>query len=279
MRANDGVMPSVQEALATHIANRAHSGSAVPFLVGICGAQGSGKTTLSEQIRVLLQDDGLTVVVLSIDDLYFSREVRRELGESVHPLLRTRGVPGTHDVELGLAVVDALGVAGSVSIPAFDKACDDRVPSTQWRQVDAPVDVLILEGWCVGAMPECESALLTPLNQWEREFDPHGIWRRFVNASLAGRYQSLYSRIDLLILLKAPAFDVVFGWRLEQEKKLRETLAQQGRDADHVMSDTEILQFISHYERLTRHILEEMPSRADVLVTLDRERRATIVRP
>jgi D-glycerate 3-kinase len=249
------------------------------LFVGICGAQGSGKTTISEAIRVLLEKDGLKVVVLSIDDLYFTRETRAELAETVHPLLRTRGVPGTHDVELGLAVLNALGGVGRVSIPAFDKSRDDRVPTTQWRHIDAPVDVFVLEGWCVGATPESASALLTPMNDWEREFDPDGTWRRFVNDSLAARYQILFSRIDLLILLKAPTFDVVFGWRLEQEKKLREMLAQQGRHSQHVMSDTDLVHFISHYERLTRHIMVEMPSRADILVALDSERRTTIVRP
>jgi len=270
---------TVQQTLAAHIKNSARTTSHVPLLVGICGAQGSGKTTMSAEIRALLEQDGLRVVVLSIDDLYFTREARRELGERVHPLLRTRGVPGTHDVELGMAVVNALGGTGSVSIPAFDKSRDDCVPTSQWRRVDAPVDILILEGWCVGATPQSDSALFAPISDWEREFDPHGTWRRFVNDSLADRYQLLFSRIDLLILLKAPSFDVVFGWRLEQEHSLRSTLAQRGEYSEHVMSDTAILHFISHYERLTRHILEEMPSRADIVVTLDRERHATVEQP
>jgi len=247
--------------------------------VGICGAQGSGKSTLSAELKVLLENDGLKVVVLSIDDLYFTRETRLELASNVHPLLRTRGVPGTHDVELGLAVLDALGRSGTVSIPAFDKSHDDRVPATQWLEVRAPVDVILFEGWCVGATPQSESSLLVPINDWERKFDPQGVWRRFVNESLAGIYQQLFSRIDLLILLKAPAFDVVFGWRLEQEQRLRETLAKRGRHSAHVMSDTEVLHFISHYERLTRHILDEMPSRADILVALDVARQASVVRP
>ncbi len=271
-------MPSVQRILATRIATGARASPRSPLLVGICGAQGSGKTTVSAQIQALLQGDGLKVVVLSIDDLYLTRETRAELGKRVHPLLQTRGVPGTHDVELGLAVIEALGHAGTVSIPEFDKSSDDRVPSTKWRQVDAPVDIIILEGWCVGATPQSESALLTPINDWERTFDPDGAWRRFVNQSLAGRYQRLFSRIDLLILLKSPAFDVVFGWRLEQEQKLRETVEKQGRHAAHVMSDTEVLHFISHYERLTRHILNEMPARADVLVALDTSRQPTVLR-
>jgi D-glycerate 3-kinase len=269
---------TIQHTLAVHIANRAKVSTHAPLLVGICGAQGSGKTTIADEIRVLLKQGGLKVVVLSIDDLYLTREARAELGKTVHPLLRTRGVPGTHDVELGLAFLDALGGVGRVPIPAFDKSRDDRVPATQWRHVDAPVDVVILEGWCVGAIPENASALLTPINDWEREFDPDGTWRRFVNDALAGRYQVLFSRIDLLILLKAPTFDVVFGWRLEQEKKLQETLAQQGQRSEHIMSETDLLHFISHYERLTRHIMVEMPSRADILVALDSKRRSTIVR-
>lgn len=258
-------------ALAAHIAAAARQRSS-SLMVGLCGAQGSGKSTRAAQLQSLLENQRIGTAVISIDDLYLTRPERVTLGGSVHPLLQTRGVPGTHDVALGLRVLDALAAPGIVAIPSFDKSQDDRRPQEEWPKVRAPVKVILLEGWCVGAVPQEAALLIAPVNALERELDADGSWRRYVNDALAGAYRQLFGRLDLLILLKAPSFDVVYGWRLEQEHKLREQVANQGGDAARVMSDQEVLRFISHYERLTRHILSEMPSRADVVVELGSDR-------
>lgn len=242
------------------------------FVVGICGTQASGKSTLTAVLKQMLEVRGVRVAALSLDDLYLTHAARQALAREVHPLLATRGVPGTHDVALGLAVLDSLARPGEILLPAFDKSTDDRRPAG--APVAGPVDVILFEGWCVGAVAQDPAALAEPVNALERERDPDGRWRSFVNAALAGPYQDLFSRIDLLVLLKAPSFEVVLAWRREQEAKLRARLAREGGDLKRAMTDSEVAAFIAHYERLTRHILAEMPGRADVVVELDAERRA-----
>jgi D-glycerate 3-kinase len=221
---------------------------------------------------------GVRAAVLSIDDLYLKREEREALAASVHPLLITRGPPGTHDVPLGLDVLDRLFKPGEVPLPRFDKALDTRKPFDQWDVVQGPVDVILFEGWCVGARPEEPAALREPINALERDEDPDGVWRTYVNDALAGPYQDLFSRIDLLVMLKAPSFEVVLNWRIEQEHKLKARLAASGGDLARTMSDAEIGRFIAHYERVTRCILAEMPARADVLAELDETRQVQTVR-
>nr|WP_246604924.1 kinase [Aquisediminimonas sediminicola] len=242
-----------------------------PLVVGICGAQGSGKSTLARQLEGALAAQGLRSVTLSLDDLYLPVEARIRLADEVHPLLRTRGVPGTHEVALGLSVLDDVRDGKAVHLPRFDKATDSRAPKAAWPLVAEPVDVVLFEGWCVGAVAEDEAALAVPVNALEAEADPDGRWRQMVNAALKGPYQDLFARIDLLVLLAAPGFDVVAGWRIEQEHELRRQHA--GVSGGTIMTDAQVMTFIQYYERLTRHILREMPGRADLVLYLDAQRR------
>lgn len=234
-------------------------------VVGLCGAQGSGKTTIARYAVRLLESRGLRAVALSLDDFYLTHEARQRLARQVHPLLAVRGPPGTHDVAMAGAALDQLRGKGKVALPRFDKAADTRAPRAIWPNVMAPVDVIVLEGWCVGAVSQGRAALATPVNALEREEDPQGVWRTYVNDQLDGPYQALFARLQDLVLLEAPSFEVVAGWRAEQEAKLR---ARGGGG----MSDSQIARFVAHYERLTRWILAEMPARADWVVTLDAER-------
>jgi D-glycerate 3-kinase len=240
-----------------------------PFVLGICGAQGSGKSTLSEALADRMQARGVATAVLSIDDLYRTRAERAALARDVHPLFAVRGVPGTHDVALGLDILAALDAGRAAALPRFDKARDDRAPADAWEAAPGNTALLILEGWCVGARPEAEAALAEPVNDLEREEDADGRWRRAANAALAGDYQALFARIDLLVLLAAPGFEAVRDWRVEQEHGLARTA---GAGAQGVMSDAEVERFIRFYERLTRHILAEMPDRADLVIRLGRDR-------
>lgn len=244
-------------------------------MLGICGAQGSGKTTVAAAIEARLRATGLRVATLSLDDLYLPRAERERLARDVHPLLKTRGVPGTHDVALGRSVIDGLGRAAETRLPRFDKAQDDRLPVDAWPLIAGPVDVLLFEGWCVGAMSQPAEALETPVNDLERRHDADGRWRHGVNAALAGAYRALFDRIDMLVLLAAPDFGIVRNWRTEQEHALARQLAARGLAGEAVMSDDQIAAFIQYYERLTRHILIEMPERADLVIQLDRDRRVT----
>jgi D-glycerate 3-kinase len=247
-----------------HIAARGRAHDR-PLLVGLCGPQGSGKSTLSSAWHRALTQRDIATAVLSLDDVYLTREEREALSRRVHSLFLTRGVPGTHDVPLALRTIDALAGEGKVLLPSFDKALDDRKPLNEWPRASAPVQVILFEGWCVGAIPQPEEALAEPINELERNEDAGGTWRRAVNRALASEYRALFGKLDLLVLLQAPSFDVVYGWRRQQEQALRNERGNAAR----VMSDAELARFIQHYERLTRHILDEMPTRADIVVALD----------
>ena len=155
-----------------------------PLIMGINGAQGTGKSSLAYILRHLLESGfNRHTISLSIDDLYLGRNARLKLAKDVHPLLATRGVPGTHDIELGLKLLRQLksGLDRPFSIPVFDKAGDDQAPPQQWQQVTKPVDIVLFEGWCVGSTPCPDTALAEPVNELEQLHDPDGTWREFVN--------------------------------------------------------------------------------------------------
>jgi D-glycerate 3-kinase len=250
-----------------------------PLVLGVCGTQASGKSTMALVLqKIMAEAGGLSVACFSLDDLYLSSARRQELAVTVHPLLRTRGVPGTHDVDLGVQLIKRLVSAlpgEQTAIPVFDKATDNPRAADRWRIFTGRADVVIFEGWCVGAVPQAEAALATPVNALEADEDMTGAWRRYVQTQLAGPYQVLFGNLHLLLMIRAPGFETVFAWRRQQEHKLRDALARDPSAAStaRVMSDAELRRFIAHYERLTRHILAEMPARADILLTLDEARK------
>ncbi len=234
------------------------------MVLGLSGAQGTGKSTLARLLKQLLyRVHGLRAAILSLDDLYLSSAERLRRAESIHPLLATRGVPGTHDTKLGIAVIDCLREGKPIALPRFDKARDDRVPVAQWPPFEGRCDVVIFEGWCVGARPQRGDQLKEPVNALEREEDPSGDWRWYVNRELGGQYQTLFAEIDLLVMLRPKGFDRVYAWREEQEARLREA-----GGGPEVMTPEEVRRFVMHFERLTRFMWEEMPGRADAVVLL-----------
>lgn len=248
------------------------------LVIGINGAQGTGKSTLAGVVRQFLDLLDLRSAVLALDDLYLPRARRLDLAASVHPLLTTRGVPGTHDVNLGIELLDRLRTlrAGeSLSLPRFDKASDDRIESARWSTVSGPLDVILFEGWCVGTPPQGEAALAQPVNALEANEDGDGRWRRWVNERLAQDYARLFAPIDRLVFLNAPAFAQVFEWRQQQEA---DTARIAGSTATRLLDDGALRRFIGHYERLTRHALATLPQRADVVVDLDADHRIAAVR-
>lgn len=244
------------------------------LVLGVNGAQGTGKSTVSEAIALLCNKQfGWSSAILSIDDIYLTRSERIKLSEQQHPLLLTRGVPGTHDTALGIDTIERLksaAVNSEIKLPRFNKAIDDRLDQDQWTTSSGPVDLILFEGWCVGSTPQDGAELAEPANELEAVEDGDGGWRQYVNNQLSGQYQSLFSHIDLLLLLKAPDFEVVHGWRAEQEAKLAEIT-----DGEHLMNEVQISHFIQHYERLTRHNLEQLPAIADVVFELDRNHEIT----
>jgi D-glycerate 3-kinase len=234
-------------------------------VIGINGAQGTGKSTVSACMAGLLEQQGLRVLVLSIDDLYYTRADRERLAAEVHPLLITRGVPGTHDMELGRNIIaTARGESDHpiAEVPRFDKGADDRCASGTPFPPEG-VDVVLFEGWCIGALPQPPEALAQPCNGLEQAHDPEAVWRTYVNDALKGIYADVFAALDYLIMLKPPSFDVVYTWRGEQEEKLRQRLHAKGIADSSAMDEAGLAYFISHYERLTRWMFQEMPDRAD----------------
>lgn len=236
-------------------------------VLGISGLQGTGKSTLATQLVAAADARGLRAGVLSLDDIYLDHDARARLAREVHPLLATRGPPGTHEVALGVAILEAVRAGTPVRLPRFDKLGDRRLPERDWPTADG-LELLVFEGWCVGTPPEPAAQLVEPLNALERDEDAAGTWRRWCNAALARDYPALWGAMDRLLFLQPPGFDVVFDWRLQQEQALQ--AAAPGRPG---MDAAGIARFVQHYERISRQALRTLPDRADVVLPLDAQRR------
>jgi D-glycerate 3-kinase len=257
-----------------------HDTEKQPIVVGIHGAQGTGKSTLTLFLReILLRHRNRSTANFSLDDIYLTRAEREDLAKRVHPLFKTRGVPGTHDVALGQQVLHRLRSAApeeATPIPAFDKSRDDRAPREQWPVFGGRAEIILLEGWCLDARPEKDSALAEPMNRLEENEDPDGIWRSYVNDQLKGEYRQFFDEIDFLVMLKAPSMECVLEWRRLQEQKLAKKIRNAPKSGEphgnaqdlRIMTDDEVGRFVMHYERVTRACLAEMPGRADVLINV-----------
>ncbi len=234
-------------------------------LVGLNGCPGSGKSTFARFVERLLESH--RIAVLSLDDFYLPASDRIELSVEVHPLLRHRGMPGTHDVQLLSDTIAALRAASDLSetsIPVFDKSTDDRLGQSEWRSFEGKADIILLEGWCVGVQPQSECELDAPASRWESKHDPAGTWRRYVNSQLQGCYAPVFDSLDMLILLKAPTVETIFRWRRQQEDKLRQV--------GNAMDNAELRSFMMQFLRLTRHMYSTLPDQADVLVEFEEDR-------
>ncbi|ASP39484.1 hypothetical protein CHH28_12735 [Bacterioplanes sanyensis] len=240
-------------------------------IVGIHGGQGSGKSTLSRALADWYHAAfGWHVVVVSIDDLYLPHQQRQTLAETIHPLLATRGVPGTHDVRMGIELMHrlrALTPGQTLHFPKFHKLSDDRLPQDQWHQVSGKVDLILFEGWCVACPAQSAEQLHHPINDLERHNDAQGVWRTWVNQQLQGDYQAWFALLDQLIMLQVPDMHAVYRWRQQQERDNRAQTAtgQPNRSLD----DAALQRFIQHYQRLTEHALKTLPKQADVVLTLN----------
>ena len=239
-----------------------------PLLVSINGAQGTGKSTMTLFLKHILEaEPGASVAILSLDDFYSTRKERLLLAEQVHPLFITRGVPGTHDIDLLEQVIEQLSEQKACRVPIFDKALDERCHESMWQVYEKPVDIILFEGWCNNSPAQRQHELLEPVNELEREEDKGGIWRHYVNEQLIEYHRRIFDHSDMRIMLKAPDFDCVYSWRSLQEKKLKMKLSA-NNSQQKIMDDKALKRFIQHFERITRHTLVELPKAADVVLPL-----------
>lgn len=231
--------------------------------VGIGGGQGAGKSTLALLLAQAGELLGRRVLTLSLDDFYLTRTERERLAATAHPLFRTRGPPGTHDVASLCAVVRQLkgGRVASATVPRFDKGADDR---TGQATVHGPVDTIVVEGWCIGAEAAEPEELAAPINTLEQQEDADGRWRRSIDQALAEGYAALRRELDELIFLAVPDLDAVLRWRTKQEQE---------RPPAQRMAAADLARFIQHYERITRRMIASLPERAPVVAHLNASHR------
>jgi len=242
----------------------------IPYLIGLTGGQGSGKTTLSIFLQKILIDVfKKRAVGFSIDDIYKTKEDREKIAKKIHPLCSVRGVPGTHDIGLGNKTIDSLFGAKSNTytyIPSFSKILDMHHPKKDWRKYKGRPNFIFFDAWCGGAKPIPNSKWRPPLNKLEKEKDPEQVWAKWSNNELAGDYQKLFNRFDKLIFIQVEKMKNVYENRWLQEKNMSKGIKDK-KLLKNIMNKNQIKKFVMHYERLTRHILDEMPNQADIVIT------------
>ena len=240
-------------------------------IIGLTGGQGAGKSTITQIIKLIFEIKyNFNVAFFSIDDFYKTLRERETLSKKVHPMFKTRGVPGTHDTKLLSKIFNDLSKKNfkSVYVPRFDKSIDDRFQKSKWQKISKKPDLIIFEGWCVGAKAQTKKQLLKPINILEKNNDNKLVWRTKVNNELNNNYRKIFSKIDCLIFLKVPNFECVYKWRLLQENKLK--LTSKGKK---IMSPKQVREFIMYYERITKHMLEDLSKNAYAVLSLDKKHR------
>ena len=241
-------------------------------IIGLSGGQGAGKSTITAILKFILKRKyGLELCVFSIDDFYKTKLERLKMSKKIHPLFKTRGVPGTHDLKLINTVINKLKAKNfrKFSIPKFDKSKDDRSKKNKWQKIKKSPDIIIFEGWCIGAIHQKEFELKKNQNLIERKYDNDLKWRRRVNNSLKNEYKKLFNKIDKLVYLKAPSFNHIYEWRLLQEQKMKLT-----SKSKKTMSKHQIKEFIMFYERITKYMMKNFSKISNLTIFLDKKHRS-----
>tara|TARA_B100001173_G_scaffold85733_1_gene73483 strand:- start:1390 stop:2319 length:930 start_codon:yes stop_codon:yes gene_type:complete len=241
-----------------------------PYFVGLAGGQGTGKTTVSSIIKIILEKYfKLKVFKISIDDFYKTRKERLSLSKKIHPMLMTRGVPGTHDIQMMLNFFKRAKSKNfkKMKLPNFNKAVDDRFIKKHWYRIDQKPDVIIFEGWCVGAKAELNKTLKKSINFMEKVNDRKFVWRKYVNQQLKTTYKDLYSQLNCMVYLKAKNFTMLQKWRLKQEHKL---WLKRKKSASHkIMGKGDVINFMQTYQRITEYMFKNMPKYASIVLNLN----------
>ena len=237
------------------------------LFLGFSGGQGSGKTTTAGILKIILKKFfKRRIYVSSIDDFYKTLSDRNKMSHKIHQLFQTRGVPGTHDINLLKKFFDI--VKGKkfkkIKLPKFEKAEDNRLKKKYWFSVKHKPEIVILEGWCVGAKHQKNSLIKRPINILEKNEDRKLKWRRYVNEKLKNEYKKLFAYIDHFIFIKIPNFKMVFKWRLLQENKLRKKIKSDKK----IMNNSEIKRFIMFYQRITLQMIKDLSKSASIVMLL-----------
>jgi len=235
------------------------------LFLGLSGGQGSGKTTVTGILKIILKKFfRREIQVSSIDDFYKTLKERNHMSYRIHNLFKTRGVPGTHDINLLKKFFNNLKKVNlkKFKSPKFDKSTDDRFRKRYWNNIKKKPEIVILEGWCIGAKPQSNSLVKKPINILEKKEDKNFIWRKYVNKKLKVEYKNLFAKIDHLIFIKIPNFKMVFKWRLLQEKKLK----KKSHSNKKIMNYKEIKRFIMFYQRITLQMIKDLSKSASVVM-------------
>jgi D-glycerate 3-kinase len=220
--------------LAIWCASRVAAHVGRPWVLGLQGPQGGGKSTLAAALVQALGDVGVRGASVSIDDFYLTHDEQLALA-ALHPgnpYLLHRGYPGTHDISLGLQQIETIAVLGpdeQTLVPVYDKSAHggrgDRAPRSAWQRVTGAVDFLIVEGWMLGFSPVGDTILEPDL--------------RAPNALLAG-YAAWNRKLDAFVSLHVDSLDTIVRWRVDSERARR----QRGETA---LSDDEARDYIERF--------------------------------
>ena len=237
------------------------------LFLGFSGAQGSGKTTVVAILKIILKKFfKRRVYVSSIDDFYKTLEDRTMMSRKIHPLFKTRGVPGTHDTHLVKKFFNSIKKIKfkKIKLPKFNKSIDDRLHRKHWPIIKKRPEIVILEGWCIGAKSQSSLLLKKPINILEKYEDQNFIWRKYVNNKLKNEYKKIFKMIDYFIFMKIPSFNMVLKWRYLQENKLR----QKSHLKNKIMTYSEIRRFIMFYQRITLQMIKDLSKSASAIMYL-----------
>ena len=233
----------------------------------IAGSQGSGKSTLTAVLKLVLEKFyKKKVMLLSIDDYYLSKNKRLKLSKKIHPLLITRGVPGTHNIAaLRKDIINFQKKKFPIVAPLFNKLKDDI---SRKKKIIKKAEILLLEGWCCGSSPISREYLFKNINRLESTLDKNKLWRQYYNSQLQKDYKKVFSLFDQQIYIQAPSFTYILKWRYAQEK----SNALKSKD-EKFMKKTDLRKFIQHYEKLTKWMIKTMPAKADMLIKIDKNQK------
>ena len=233
-------------------------------MIMIAGSQGSGKSSLSELIKnVYKKHYQKKVTIISIDDFYHSIKKRNAMSKNIHPLFKVRGVPGTHDIALlKNALWNIKKKQFPVYLPIFDKTKDIR---KKYRRKISSSDLVILEGWCVGASPLPNDYLFKNINTIEKNSDKQNVWRKNYNRYLKD-YQHLFKLFNCYIYILTPSWKNVISWKYKQELKLR-------NQKNNLKLLSKLKEFIMYYEKITRWMMQTSKLNCNILIKVDKEQK------